>query len=100
MPPLNLEILAQDEKWKILATLSPEDTPGSISDNSDGIRNVYVFECSNERSRVYLSKGGLDFCKEENRVLVTEDLPILKELKKDEPPYEFKVRPDGSSTDV
>lgn len=56
--------------WLTLGTLTPGDQEGSITDITDGRRNVLLFRCEGERSIVSRSVGGTDWEVGAERVVV------------------------------
>ncbi|MDP3916817.1 MAG: hypothetical protein Q8Q42_00850 [Nanoarchaeota archaeon] len=96
---LTLEIYANKKGWIEAGNLNPGDRPGSISNNNlDGSRDVYLFECEvgNNKSVIYRSSAGIDTEIENLRVTNIQDLEIVKELSKDNPTLEMKVKTDRS----
>lgn len=83
MAPLGIEVYA-DNKWKPIGKVKPTDQPGSMSDNKDGRREVYIFQCAadDSGSTIYRSKLGADAEFGPNRELLTTGLEVVKELKK------------------
>ena len=53
MSPLKVEIFHPiNEEWVRMRDVRPTDPPGSVSDNKpNGIRDLYIFECSKDNSK-------------------------------------------------
>ena len=96
--PLALEFYNQEaQTWIPLPELHPENSPGSVSHNTKEGREVYMFECAadDSKSTIYRSVSGLDFEIDNSRVLSTKfEAEIVKELKRGEKSYEFKIKND------
>ena len=96
---LILEIYTNEKEWIKAGELNPGDRPGSISNNNpDGSRDVYLFECetNNNRSVIYRSSAGINTEVENLRVANVQGLEVIKELSKNDPTLEMKVKTDRS----
>ena len=93
--PLKIEIYSCKEyKWKAVSILIPKDRPGSISDVRGDTRQVYLFECINDdKSKIYLSRGGVDIADDKIRKVMTEGLKVVKELRINDS-YVMQVKTD------
>src|SRR3989344_5798873 len=90
---------AMAKDWVQLPELKPGDRPGSVSQNKpDGTREVYLFECApdNSHSTIYRSKLGADAATPDTRIVTTEGLEIIKELRRGEEPYVLTLLTDIS----
>jgi hypothetical protein len=58
--PLLYEILAPTS-WQPVAVINQTDRIGSISDISQGVRDIILFRCYGDHSVIYRSVGGADF---------------------------------------
>ena len=86
------------EEWRTLGTqLNPGGRPGSLSDNSSGRREVYVFGCKDEsNSYLYRSLGGADISTEAIRNVIAPDgMEVVCVLGRDTDPYELDILTDG-----
>jgi hypothetical protein len=68
-------------KWAKLATLTPDDPPGSISQNTPDGRDVIMFYCGGDHSVVERSLGGGDIEVDAMRVVTTAGTERLATLK-------------------
>jgi len=96
--PLKLEIYDyMKNRWILVNTLNPGERLGSISDIRESHRRVYLFEClkDDEKSKIYLSRGGVDIANEKLRRVITEGFELIKELKRGES-YVTQVKTDIS----
>lgn len=88
------------QEWIKLPELNPGDRPGSVSQNKpDGTREVYLFECAPDDSHttIYRSTLGADAATPEIRIVTTEGLEIIKELRRGEEPFTLTLLTDTSS---
>lgn len=100
MAPLNIEVYnpARSE-WINVGELKPGDRPGSMSQNKpDGTREVYLFECAQDdsHSSIYRSELGVDTEIVDARLVGTEGLEVVSELKSGDKPYILTVGTDIS----
>ena len=98
MAPLSLEIY-KDGNWSKVGEIKPGDPTGSISDNTETGREIYLFECSPDDlgSVIYRSKGGIDKTIGSERQVIMADDEIIKELQKGDAPYEMEIKTDIST---
>jgi len=72
-------------KWSEAGLLKPGDQPGSLSDSSIGEtparRDVLIFRCLGDRSRVTRSAGGVDLCTGPDRHVATVAEEMLADLQ-------------------
>lgn len=83
--PLKVEIYDKDRNtWRTTGTLNPGDPAGSLSDNKEGRRQIYLFECARDDSHsgIYRSLGGIDVERSEMRGVSTLGLSPIAELRK------------------
>ena len=67
-------------KWAKLATLTPDDPPGSISQNTLTGRDVIMFRCAGDHSVVERSVLGADMEAGSQRAIVTAGTEVLATL--------------------
>ena len=99
MSPLRVEIYTEDCGWVKVNDLAPGRRPGSLSDNHDGQRDLYIFECSKRDSKsvIYRARNTADVEVGDLRaILASPDIEIVKELEKGEE-YELEIQTDHSS---
>ena len=100
MAPLELEVQNQQTKqWTKAGEVKPGDRPGSISDNTQQGRQVYLFSCKSDDSGsiIYRSKFGVDVDLS-NTTRLVENLTgfeTVKELIRGES-FEITVKTDRS----
>jgi hypothetical protein len=99
MAPLSLEVYVADNHWKEIAQLGPKNRPGSISNTLNESREIYMFECLNDNSKSLIYKAKKDINLELNliRIIDSENLEIIKELKKGDEPYKINIKTDRDS---
>ena len=87
-------------EWVILSELSPGDRPASLSQNKpDGMREVYLFECAPDDSCSIINRstGGIDAANSNVRVVGTQELELVKKLRRGEEPYTLTMLADGDT---
>ncbi|TSC85398.1 MAG: hypothetical protein G01um10147_1174 [Microgenomates group bacterium Gr01-1014_7] len=98
---LNVEAFHPERnEWIKLSQLNPGDRPASMSQNKpDGTREVYLFECApdNSHSTVNRSTSGADASNPDIRIVVTEGLELIKELRRGDDPFVLTLLTDNSS---
>jgi hypothetical protein len=67
-------------KWTALATLMPDDPPGSISQNTLTGRDVIMFRCAGDHSVIERSVLGADMEAGSQRAIVTAGTEVLATL--------------------
>ncbi|MBI4182194.1 MAG: hypothetical protein HY520_04480 [Candidatus Aenigmarchaeota archaeon] len=78
------------------ASLAPHDPPGPLPDNAAQGRDVYLFACEGECSRIYRSREGAGETRGGVRIVYPlDEAEVVATLGPDDPPYEMEVRPDG-----
>jgi hypothetical protein len=70
-----------DGKWMTLATLTPDDPAGSISQNTPEGRDVIMFRCAGDHSVIEQSVAGGDIEVGAMRVVTTAGTEVLATLK-------------------
>lgn len=100
MAPLELEIRHPlTKEWVKAGEVKPGDQPGSISDNIQQGRQVYLFSCKKDDSGsiIYRSKLGVDVDLSNTARLVSNltGFETVKELSKGES-FEMSVKTDRS----
>ena len=98
---LTLEIYVNEKGWIEAGKLNPGDRPGSISNNNPDVsRDIYLFECEadNGKSVIYKSSVGIDAEVENLRLTNVQGLEVIKELSKDSPILEMKIKTDRSQS--
>jgi hypothetical protein len=96
MAPLSLETYSPDaKKWLRVGLIGPGAPPGSVSDNRDGRRDVYVFSCASDNSHsvIQRSVAGVDREIGPLRAVTSVGAETVKVLKTGET-YEMEVRTD------
>ncbi|MFH1630862.1 MAG: hypothetical protein ABIA21_01405 [Candidatus Aenigmatarchaeota archaeon] len=97
MSPLRVDIYKSDPgEWIEMGRVSPGDRPGSISDNNQTGRDVYLFECRPDDSKSIIYKSGLGFDVEvrNTRAIVDpQGMEIISVLGKTSEPHELEVTP-------
>lgn len=100
MAPLNIEVYnSERSSWVPVGEVKPGDRPGSISQNKpDGIREIYMFDCApdNSHSTIYKSTFGADAAISDIRIVTTEGLEVIKDLRKGDEPFILTVGTDIS----
>lgn len=105
MAPCEVEIRAPNsEKWIRIGQLNPRDAPGSFSNiREDGVREIVLFECSEDDSetRIFRSGLGIDWESGDLRGVISslELLELVKTLKKGES-YEMNITTDRGTRAV
>jgi hypothetical protein len=105
MAPCEFEIRAPDsEKWIKIGQLNPLNRPGSFSNiREDEVREIVLFECSNDDSetRIFRSGLGIDWEAGDLRGIAPypELLELVKTLKKGES-YEMNITTDRGTRAV
>lgn len=73
--------LPGDSNWTTLGTLTPDTPEGSITDMTDGGRDILLFRCAGDKSVVTRSVGGIDVEAGPDRVVLPlKGREILAEL--------------------
>ncbi len=85
------------DQWVALSVVDCGDPPGSLSDNRDGHRQLYVFSCAPNdcTSTIYRSRLGVDAATPVTREIQTTGLDTVKELRRGDDPFELTVQPDN-----
>lgn len=97
--PLKIEIHIKEIGWRLVSILKPGDPPGSLSDIKSGNREIYIFECasSDSYSLIQRSKFGIDEEIGIARWVYTKGFETIKELRKDDEPFELEIKTQISS---
>lgn len=83
--------------WRQIGCLTPSDRPGSLSNNKEGKREVYVFVANGpDLSTIYRSKGGVDIATHSVREVQSGGYDLVKELRRSDPLYEMLIKTDQS----
>ncbi len=96
--PLKLETYNRETKsWIEVGVLHPGSYPGSISNISQGSRQIYLFECAKDdsHSAIYRSLAGVDIEEGITREVISTRFVKLMELKRRES-YVLEVKTDKS----
>jgi len=105
MSPCEVEIRApRSEKWIKIGQLNPGRRPVSFANiREDEVREIVLFECSNDGSetRIFRSGLGIEWEREESRGIVSdlELLQLVKTLKRGET-YEMNITTDRGTRAV
>lgn len=99
MSPSRVEVyIPAKDKWQNAGELSPESPPGTLPDNTEGGREIIVFDCKADDSKtvIYRSERGVDIRAGESKEIVVEEdkLKVVSELKKGES-HTFKITTDS-----
>ena len=97
--PLKIEIKDEREQWVTAGYVRRNDAPGSMSDNTNGERELYVFRCEfdDSKSTIYRSVGGIDREVMDLRTVSSLGLSVVRELSKGDAPYGITVKMDRSN---
>lgn len=95
--PLLVEVYQESRGWVHIGTINPGEPAGSISDNHEGQRDVYLFTCLRDDSQsiIYRSKRGLDIESGKVRDIISNEFDIIRRLAKRDS-YEMQVKTDAS----
>lgn|SRR5215831_3661463 len=96
---LIVEMGRDDLGWTTLGTMRPGDREGSLSDNSDGRRDILRFRTTPDCSIVEMSRAGVDVEVGVHRAIVATGFDVLARLRDGES-YERPVQTDRMSQPV
>lgn len=95
--PLRLEVYDERKNLVPVGIILPESIPGSMSDVSQGTRQVYMFECARDdsHSTIHRSRAGIDVEQGESRVISSAQFVQIMKLHRGES-YSISLQPEGS----
>ena len=100
--PVLIFELRVDSRWQLLAIQTLADQPGTISNNHDGIRDIYLMQLFEDRATISVLPLGIDVEQGLDRTFDPDEVKLAQVMHTLTPgqSIELTVRPDRISAPV
>lgn len=98
---LLIEMRKENQEWLRTPSLKQNDPPGSMSNNTETGRDLYLFQCLGDYSVISKSNVGMDaeVNNGKNRLVISNNFSPVSILKNGES-FVMKMKMDNMSTEI